>query len=195
MHFRVTINEVMTMKKIKLLSLLLACLCICGCSKKYMGTWCLYTDTPTSLIILKSDVSDSDLTKIKAYIESLSDLKSYDVIPKIEDANQMINVYYQNDENTAKYLAKLSAMSGVESVTNDIKNIATDSIKITSKDYTYGTKLDTKYAFETTGTYKISGNVLTLDSQKKLYYKDSYLCLDETCNTLFSKVSGDSCNK
>src|SRR5574344_314253 len=100
------------------------CFILSGCSKDFYGTWCLYTETPSSLVVLNNDVSDNDINNLKNYItKNITDLKSYDVIDSIENSNKMITIYYNSSENIANYQDKISSMSGVESVTQ--KNLNT----------------------------------------------------------------------
>jgi hypothetical protein len=182
-------------KNIKYFALIIMCFILSGCSKDFYGTWCLYTETPSSLVVLNNDVSDNDINNLKNYItKNITDLKSYDVIDSIENSNKMITIYYNSSENIANYQDKISSMSGVESVTQKNLNTTVEELDITNSSYSYGAKLDTLYAFKTDGTYKAKGNVITLDSNKKFYYKNNYLCYDENCDQFLIKSTSDTCD-
>lgn len=182
------------MKYLKFLLVVSLCFLLTGCSKDYLGTWCLYTNTPSSLAVLDSDISLTDLNNIKNYIEkNIPDLSTYDVIDKIEDSNQMITIYYTKSDNISKYQEDLSSLNGITSVSEKELNTPVEKLDITSNNYTYGTQLDTIYALNTTGNYTIKNNTLTLDNNTLFYYKDSYLCYDESCSKFLTKSKTDTC--
>jgi hypothetical protein len=182
------------MKKFLTLILIMICLLCSGCKKDFAGTWCLYTETPSSLILLDNNINDNDLNNIKAYIESISNLKTYDVINNIEDANNMITIYYTSKDNISTYQDKIMIMNGVLSVKENDLNTPVEELTISSDNYTYGTKLDTIDASKKEGTYTINGNNLILDNNKSFYYKNKFLCYDKDCNTLMTKSSSNTCN-
>lgn len=182
------------MKKLECLFLILFIFLLSGCVKDFKGTWCLYTETPSSLVILNSDISANDLTKIKDYLNKVSNLKSFDVINNIDDANQMINVYYTNTDNIGDVESTLQTFNGVTSVTDKTLNTPKEQLIITSDNYTYGINLDNINATESTGKYTIKNNKLTLDNNNVFYYKDKYLCNDNTCSIIYTKVNGSTCN-
>lgn len=183
------------MKNIKYILVIGLCFLLTGCAKDFKGTWCLYTDTPSSLVVLNKDIIDNDLNTIKNFIETdITDLKTYDVIDSIEDSNQMIIIYYLNKDNINKYQDVLSTLNGVDSVTEKELNTPVEELDITSDSYTYGTQLDTVYASNNTGTYKINNNTLTLDTDTLFYYKDSYLCYDKSCSKFLVKSNGSTCD-
>jgi hypothetical protein len=185
---------VIKLKKLECLGLILFVFLLSGCAKDFQGTWCLYTETPSSLVILKSDISDNELTKIKDYLNSLSNLKSFDVINNIEEAYQMINVYYTSKDNISDIESKLQSLSGIASVTDKTLNTPKEELVITNDNYTYGINLDNISASESTGKYTIKNNTLTLDNNNKFYYKDKYLCNDQTCTVIYTKANGSTCN-
>ena len=183
------------MKHIKYLSLLVLCFALFGCSKDLKGTWCLYTETPSSLVVLNNEISDDNLNIIINYItKNIADLKSYDVINPIEDSNKMITIYYNNADNISKYQDAISKYTGVVSATEKELNTTVEELDINDSNYSYGTKLDTLYAFKNDGTYNIKNNKLTLDSNKEFYYKDNYLCYDESCNQFLIKSKTSTCD-
>ena len=181
------------MKYLKHLSLVLIVVLLCGCQNKYNGTWCLYTEIPSTLVILKDKYNEDDYKKIEKYLKSLSNMSSYDLIDNIESANKMINIYYTNKENIDVYKDVLSKNNAVKSVENKMINKAKEKIIIKRKKYTYGKELNTLYASETKGKLSINNNTITLDDTTNLYYKDNFLCKDIDCNTIFTK-SNNNCN-
>lgn len=183
------------MKNIKYILIVSLCFLLTGCSKNYIGTWCLYTQTPSSLIVLSNDITDGDLASLKSFIENdITDLKTYDVLDKIENSNQMITIYYTSSDNIHKYQDIISTLNGVDSVTEKELNTTVEELDITNDEYTYGTQLDSIYASNSNGNYTIKDNTITIDN-KKFYYKDSYLCYDETCSKFLTKSTNNTCDK
>lgn len=189
------LRQVIKLKNIKYLLVISLCFLLTGCSKDFIGTWCLYTETPSSLVVLDKDISESDLNKLKEYIENnIKDLKTYDVIDKIEESNQMITIYYTKSDNISAYQEEMSSLSGIDNIIEKELNTSVEKLDITKKDYTYGTQLDTIYAANTNGKYEIKNNIITLDNDTKFYYKDSYLCYDEACSRFLTKSKSGSCD-
>ena len=178
--------------KLKVLILCLIVFILCGCSSKYNGTWCLYTEVPSSLIILDKDINDNNLKKITDYLDNISDLASYDIIDNIESASKMINVYYLKKDNIESYKTDISKLNGVYSFDNKMINKAKEKIIINGKYYTYDKELNTLYASEIKGKIKKNKKKITIDD-KEYFYKDNFLCADNECNTIFSKSNND-CN-
>ena len=182
------------MKRIKCLILMIMVGFICSCSNKIVGTWCLYTEIPSTLIILESNVTNEEIQVLNKYLDSLSNMKSHDLIEKIEDANKMINVYYTSKDNIDNYEEKIKTFKYVKSVENNMLNQAMEKLIITKSDYTYDTNmfsLDTK---EYKGKYKFNNNILELEDSTKFYYKDKFLCYDNECNKILTKSKNNLCN-
>lgn len=165
---------------------------LCGCQNKFNGTWCLYTEVPSSLIIFNDNVSDSDVGTITNYLDTLKDVSSFDLIDNIESANKMLNIYYFNKDNIESYKEKISKYSFVKSVENKMINKAKEKIVINDKSFVYGKNLNTLYAVEIKGSIKTKKDTLTLDGTD-FYYKDKFICGDLECNTIYSKSNND-CN-
>ena len=87
------------MKGFKVFLLIISIYLVSGCASKFQGTWCKFAMVPTSLVILDYDISDDDLNNIIDYVSTIENLKSYDVIEKIEEASKMVTVYYKNEDN------------------------------------------------------------------------------------------------
>ena len=181
------------MRKCKLFVMVFMCLLLCGCKSKFDGTWCLYAETPSSLVILNNNVSDSELDNVVNYISKLKDMTSYDVIDNIESASKMINIYYSSKDNIDEYKNAIKNHNGVYSVENKMINKAKEKIVIDKKNYTYGKSLNTLYAIEEKGSLKKSRNEIELADNTKLYYKDKFLCIDKECSVIFTKSDND-CN-
>lgn len=178
--------------KLKVLLLSLIVFILCGCQSKFNGTWCLYEEVPSSLIILDKDINDDNLKKITDYLDKISDLSSYDIIDNIESASKMINVYYIKKDNIENYKNDISKLNGVYSFDNKMINKAKEKIIIKGKYYTYDKELNTLYASEIKGKTKKNKNSILI-GDIKFFYKDSFLCADSECNVIFSKSNND-CN-
>ena len=178
--------------KLKVFILSLIVFLLCGCSNKYNGTWCLYTEIPSSLIILNDDINESNLKTITNYLDKVSDLASYDIIDNIESASKMINVYYIKKDNIDSYKNDISKLKGVKSVENKMINKAKEKIIIAGKYYTYDKELNTLYASEKKGKISKDKKSIIIDDVK-FFYKDNFLCNDVDCNTIYSKSDND-CN-
>ena len=182
------------MKGIKSIVLLMIVGLLCSCSNKIIGTWCLYTEVPSSLIILESTVTDQDIQELNKYLDSLSNIKSHDLIDRIEDANKMVNVYYTSKDNLDTYEKMIKTFKFVKKVENNMLNQAIEKLLIVGNDYTYSTNmlsLDTK---EYKGIYKFNNNILELEDNTKFYYKDKFLCYDNECNKILTKSKSNLCN-
>ena len=62
------------MSKFKIIIIGLLTLSLCGCKTKFEGTWCLYNEVATTLIILKDDVSNTDIDNLTSYLNTLEDI-------------------------------------------------------------------------------------------------------------------------
>ena len=181
------------MKRIKVLLMLAILVILSGCTNKFEGTWCKYSDVATTLVILSNDISDNDLNKITTYIAKLSNLKSYDIIDKIEEASKMITIYYKDENKIEVYEKDLKNFTGVKTLKSSKMNTVVDKLVLKNSDYTFGKSLNSLDAQETKGKYKENGNSITLDNGINFYYKDKFLCYDEGCNDLMSKAKGNDC--
>lgn len=173
--------------------MLVVVIILCGCSNKFEGTWCKYSDVATTLVILSNDISNSDLNKITTYVGKITNLKSYDIIDKIEDASKMITIYYKDDNKIEDYEKELKKFNGVSNLKSSKMNTVVDKLVLKNSKYTFGRSLNSLSAEENSGSYKESGNTLTLDNGMNFYYKDKFLCYDEGCNELLSKAKGNDC--
>lgn len=180
------------MKKIKGLLIVLVSIILCGCQNKFNGTWCLYTEVPSSLVIFSDNVSNDDISTLTKYLESLKDVVSFDLIDNIESANKMFNIYYTSKDNIESYKEKISKYSFVKTVENKMINKAKEKIIVKDKTFEYGKNLNTLYATEIKGNTIINGNTITLDGTE-FYYKDKFICADKDCTVIFTKSSND-CN-
>jgi len=182
------------MKKIKVILPLLFILLLTGCGSKFEGTWCKYSDVATTLVILSNDISDDDMNKITEYIKTIKDLKSYDIIDKIEDASKMITIYYKSEDNIDGYEDKLREYNGITKIKSTKQNAVVDELIIKKDTYVYDKSLTSLDAYEYKGKYKVEDNVIELDEGIKFYYKDNFLCYDKDCNNLLIKTKKNSCN-
>lgn len=181
------------MKKVKILFMVLLSIIMSGCSLNFKGTWCKYSEIPTTLLILKENISETELNDLTSFIKSIDNLKSYDYIDDIEEAYPMITIYYLNKDNIENYESVLSTYNSVSKIKTSKMNSVVERLVIKNNTFTYGTKLNTIYAYETSGKYEIEKNVLTLDDGTKFYYKDKFLCYSEECNDLLIKAKGNEC--
>ena len=181
------------MKKIKIFIMFICLVLLTGCNNKYYGTWCLYEEIASTLIVLNDNVTDSEINNIIKYIDTIPDLKSHDTIDKIDEANKMINVYYNSKDNLDEYENKLKTFSGVKKVENKMLNQAKEKLVITKKDYTYGTNMNSLSAKESKGIYNINNDSITLDNDTTMYYKDKFLCKDKDCNVILTKSKNNVC--
>lgn len=167
---------------------------LCGCTSKFQGTWCKYSDVATSLVVLDENVSDSDINEIINYIQTIKNLKSYDIIDKIEEASKMITIYYKDEENIEEYQEKLKTYNGVSYIKYNRLNTVLDKLVIKKDSYVFDTSLNSLSASELSGKYEIEKNTLTLDNGTKFYYKNKFLCYDYNCNDILTKAKGNECN-
>ena len=182
------------MKRIKVLFLVMCIFMLSSCATKFQGTWCKYSDVATSLVILKQDISDSDLQKIVEYIKTIDNLKSFDVIDRIEEASKMITIYYKNEDNIKTYQDTILTYSGVESIKYTSMNTVLDKLVIKRDAYIYDKGLNDLDASEVSGTYNIENNKIILDNNMELYYKNKFLCYDLSCDDILTKAKGAECN-
>ena len=180
------------MSKIKIFVLGLFLILLCGCESKFEGTWCLYNEVASSLIIINSNASNTDFDNLTSYLNSIKEITSYDIIDGIESADKMINIYYNSKDKAEEYKEKLSKYKAVKSIENKMLNKADEKIVIRDKNYTYGKNLSGLAAKETKGTIKTKGNEVTI-CNNTFYYKDSFLCKDKECSVIFTKSNKD-CN-
>ncbi len=181
------------MKRVRILVLIFALIMLCGCDNKFQGTWCKYNDVATTLVILTNDISDNQIKEITNYINKIENLKSYDIIDKIEDASKMITIYYKNDDNILEYEKMIKTFTGIDSVKSTKVNEVVDKLVVKKEDYTLGRSLNNLTANEMSGKYKIENDELLLDDGVKFYYKNKYLCYDEYCNSVLTKSKTNDC--
>ena len=181
------------MKIKRVFLLLLGCMVITGCDAKFQGTWCRYTEVYSSNVILKEDATDLEIKSISKYIGTIGNLKSFDIIDEIENTKTMIAIYYKNNEKISDVEEYISKLDGVEKVESKTFKTATEKLVI-NKTYTYGNNLDNVDALEESGSYEITDNQIILkENEKTFYYKDKYLCTDDSCSTILTKVKGKDC--
>ena len=168
---------------------------VSSCSSKFQGTWCKYSDVPTSLVILDYDISEDSLNKITDYVKSIDNLKSYDIIDKIEDASRMVTIYYKNEENIENIQNDIKNFNGVRDIRYTSLNTVLDRLVIKRDAFIFDRNLNDLSASETSGTYNIDNNTLILDNNMEFYYKDKFLCYDKDCSSLLVKVKGSECIK
>ena len=181
------------MKRVKVLLILLVLILLCGCDNKFQGTWCKYSDVATTLIVLTDDVSDEQINNITNYIKKIENLKSYDIIDKIEEASKMITIYYKNEDHIAEYENKIKSFSGINKVKSTRVNEVVDKLVVNKETYTLGRSLNNLTANEMSGKYKIENDTLSLDDNVKFYYKNKYLCYDESCSDVLTKSKTNDC--
>lgn len=181
------------MKRAKILLLIFGLILLCGCDNKFRGTWCKFSDVATTLIVLNEDVSDNQIDEITNYVKTIENLKSYDIIDKIEEASKMITIYYKNEDNISSYEEQLKTFGGISKIKSTRVNEVVDKLVVKKEDYTLGRSLNNLTAEEMSGKYKIEDNVLLLDDNVKFYYKNKYLCYDETCNNVLTKSKTSDC--
>ena len=181
------------MKRIKVLFLVVMVGVLCGCASKFEGTWCKFSDVPSTLIILNKDIDNDSINKITSFIKTLSNLKSYDIIDKIEESSKMITVYYKDEENIENINERYKTFNGVVSTRTTKLNQVVDKLVVKDKKFIYDKNLNDLTATETKGSYKEEGNTLVLDNDIKFYYKDKFLCYDISCSNLLTKAKGSDC--
>ena len=181
------------MKRVKLLLIVFSLILLCGCDNKFQGTWCRYSDVATTLVVLTDDISDKQINDITNYIKTISNLKSYDIIDKIEDASKMITIYYKSEDNIDEYEKMIKTFTGINSIKSTKVNEVVDKLVVKKDDYTLGRSLNNLTANEMSGKYKIDNNTLILDDNVKFYYKNKYLCYDQDCNSLLTKSKTNDC--
>lgn len=181
------------MKRIKVLLLLIMVGILCGCSSKFEGTWCRFSDVPSTLIILNNDIDDESINNITAYIKTIPNLKSYDIIDKIEDSSKMITVYYKDEEGIDNYENEIKAFSNVARTKSTKLNQVVDKLTINNGKFVYDKDLNDLSAKEEKGSYKEDNNTLILDNNINFYFKDKFLCYDKECSMLLTKAKGSEC--
>ncbi len=181
------------MKRLKIFLLLLVVGMSTGCASKFQGTWCKFAMVPTSLVILDYDISESDLNNIVEYVKTIDNLKSFDVIEKIEEASKMITVYYKNEDNISNYQDNIKKYSGVRDIKYTSLDTVLDKLTIKRDSFIFDKGLNDLSASEITGTYVIENNTLKLDNNTEFYYKDKFLCYDKDCNEILTKAKGAEC--
>ena len=181
------------MKRVKVLLFVFSLLLLCGCNNKFQGTWCKYSDVATTLIVLTNYASDYQIGEITKYIKALENLKSYDIIDKIEDSSKMITVYYKNEDNLDEYEKIIKTFGGINNIKTTRVNEVVDKLVVKKEDYILGRSLNNLTANEMSGKYKIENDVLLLDDNAKFYYKNKYLCYDKDCNNVLTKSKTNDC--
>lgn len=166
---------------------------LCGCENKFQGVWCKYSDVASTLIVLKEDVEDLQINGITNYIKTIENLKSYDIIDKIEESSKMITIYYKTDEGISEYEKIFNTMEGISKIKSTRVNEVVDKLVVKKEDYTLGRELNNLTANEMSGKYKIEDNTLLLDDDVKFYYKNKYLCYDKDCNNVLTKSKTNDC--
>ena len=184
---------VIDVKRIKVLLLIMMVGLVSGCASKFQGTWCRYSDVATSLVILDYDISDEDLYKITEYVKTIENLKSFDVIDKIEEASKMVTIYYKNEDNIEEYQNTLKTYNGVRDIKFTSLNTVLDKLVIKRDSFILDKDLNELNASEIKGTYTIENNTLKLDNNTELYYKNKFLCYDKNCDELLTKAKGAEC--
>ena len=181
------------MKRVRVLLLVFCLILLCGCDNKFQGTWCKYSDVATTLIILTNDVTDAQINDITEYVKTIPNLKSYDIIEKIEEASKMITVYYKNEDNLDEYDSKIKTFSGINRVKTTRVNEVVDKLVVKKESYTLGRELNNLTANEISGKYKIDNDTLILDDDVNFYYKNKYLCYEKECNNVLTKSKTNDC--
>ena len=181
------------MKRVKIGLLLISLIFLSGCSSKFEGIWCKYSDVATTLVILDNDISNDQINKLTDYIKTIENLKSYDIIDKIEDSSKMITIYYKNEDNIALYEERIKAFDGINKIKSTNVNEVVDKLIVKKNDYVLDKSLNDLSANEVKGTYKIENNTLILDNDIKFYYKNKYLCYDDACNSILTKSKTNDC--
>jgi len=166
----------------------------CSCASKYEGTWCKFADVDTTLVILSNDVSEEEINSVIDYIKTIPDLKSYDIINKIEESSKMITIYYKNEDNIKTYEDGLKNFSFINEIKTSKVNIVVDKLKINGDKYVFDTNLDDLSASEVSGTYIDNNNTITLEDNTTFYYKNKFLCYDKDCNNILTKSKNDTCS-
>ena len=182
------------MKRIKIMGLIAMLILLTGCQSKFTGTWCRYSDVATTLVILSDNVSDDQINKIVEYVNTIPDLKSYDLIPIIEGSSRMLTVYYKNEDNISSYEEVIKTYEGVKQTKSTKVNTPVDKLVIKGNNkYVYDKSLNNLSAMEYNGIYEIKGNELKLDNETVFYYKNKFLCYDKECNTILTKSKNLDC--
>ena len=181
------------MKKFYIGVLVLVVILLSGCGSKFKGTWCRYVEVPSSLVVLKAEVSEEEYQKILQYIGTITNLRSYDIVNDIEDATTLVNIYYMNEENIANYENDFRSLSGVSKVENKRISVVEDKLTINDKNYIFDTSLNSLAASEVKGNYNIKDDLLTLEGGTKFYFKNKFLCYDDACNKFLTKSIGATC--
>lgn len=181
------------MKRVKVLVLIFSVMLLCGCGNKFQGTWCKYSDVASTLIILNNDITDEQLNNLTSFIKEIANLKTYDIIDRIEDASKMITVYYKNEDNIQEHEDMIKTFSGISKVKSKPVNEVVDKLVVKKEDYTLGRSLNDFTANEMSGKYKIEKDTLLLDDDVKFYYKDKFLCYDKDCNSFLTKSKTNDC--
>ena len=195
------------MKKVGLIIILsLFILLVSGCgNKEFVGYWCRYDETSIITVMLKDDVSNDDMEKIKDKLTEYGEATNFVYYSK-EDYAKLINedidkiyiyatyvVSYASNDYIGTLVSELNEMNGVQEAlqTSAKNNILLYNLR---KDGTY-TFTDTDEAKDDDydkGTYKIKNGVITFKNDSKgtslLYTKDKFLCVDADCNKIFAKT-------
>lgn len=183
------------MKKISVIILVGFVIFLSGCTSKFNGTWCRYSDVPSSLIVLKKDYNDYKYKELINYINKIPNLRSFDVVDDIEDSSILITVYYNNEENISTYENEIRKYDIVDRTEFKKLNIVVDKLNIQGNNtYTFDMSLNSLSAREIKGKYSIQSDILKLDNENTFYYKNKFLCYDKDCNMLMTKSISSTCD-
>ena len=182
------------MKKMAILILLF--LILTGCKSKYYGTWCKYVQTYSVYGIVKVEISDKEKNEIIKFIKNLDNLKSYDYLDDIDDAKGMFVIYLSNNDDIDIIKTKLKDFAIIyEAGIKDIESVNEELIINKNGTLEYNYNLTEPSSNTITSKFTIEDYMIKLDDHDlKFYLKDDFICKEFTCETIYIKSSGKTCN-
>lgn len=197
------------MKRIMVGCLLVLCLLLSGCGKKFLGYYCHYEETSTIVVLLNRDIDANKKDKIEEKINSFDNLETVNYYSREDYATtiggnaQDLDIYdtfvvlFHSMDSIGTYIKELEAMSGVKSATqsNAKSNMALYNLK-KNKTYTFTDSDEATEQDLVKGKYKIKKGAIVFTPEDKekdasiLYIKNGYLCGDAECNVIFFESDG-----
>lgn len=178
----------------KSILLLISLLLLCGCDK-IKGTWCRYIQTYSVYGIVKDDISKEEKDEVFKYFETIENMKTYDYLDDVEDAKGMFIIYLRDNSNTLQIKEKLATFDFIyETGIKDIKS-KDEELVLGKKNFTYKYNLTESTSASYEGTYEKEDNTIKTDIDNlRFYIKDDYICKEFTCQTIYVKSKGKTCD-
>lgn len=194
-------------KRINIVLLFVLTLLLTGCSNKYQGYWCQYTETATIDVQLEYDVTEAQKAAIEAKISSFDNIASMNHYSR-EDYAEELNTSIENIDVHENYVLLFNSIDSIGTYVDELAELDGVFVALQSNAKTnislYNIKKNGQYTFTDSdealesdlvkGKYKIKTGVITFTPDMKdaktklLYIKDGHLCGDVECTQIYAKT-------